>query len=109
MVTRPTVIKFPRLTRPIISFACGSGHVLAISDNFSLYSWGCGANAALGFGSKTDVLNPRLLRIIEDGTPQDIIAVSCGKYHSMCITKSRQIYSWGTGQGGRLGHNDENE
>jgi alpha-tubulin suppressor-like RCC1 family protein len=57
-VTRPTVIKFPRLTRPIISLACGSGHILAITDNYSLYSWGCGANAALGFGSKIDVPNP---------------------------------------------------
>ena len=69
IVTRPTVIKFPRLTRPIISLACGSGHILAITDNYSLYSWGCGANAALGFGSKIDVPNPKLLRIVEDGTP----------------------------------------
>jgi len=40
---------------------------LAISDNFSLYSWGCGANAALGFGSKDDVSHPKLLIINEDG------------------------------------------
>ncbi len=34
--------------------------------------------------------------------------MSCGKYHSLCIT-DKYIYSWGTGLAGRLGHGNEQD
>mmetsp|Transcript_22744 Transcript_22744/g.35027 ORF Transcript_22744/g.35027 Transcript_22744/m.35027 type:complete len:98 (-) Transcript_22744:5364-5657(-) len=36
-----------------------------------------------------------------------MIDISCGSSHSLSIDKSGVIYSWGNGQGGRLGHNQE--
>ena len=35
--------------------------------------------------------------------------MTCGKYHSLCLTKKSIVYSWGTGLGGRLGHGDEED
>jgi len=32
IITRPTVIKFPKYTRPITLLACGSAHILAMTD-----------------------------------------------------------------------------
>ena len=33
--------------------------------------------------------------------------ISCGSSHSLAIDINGIIYSWGNGQGGRLGHNQE--
>jgi RCC1 and BTB domain-containing protein len=38
---------------------------------------------------------------------KDMIDISCGSSHSLAIDKAGKIYSWGNGQGGRLGHNKE--
>jgi len=109
MVARPTAIKFPKFTRPILQLACGLAHVLALSDDNVMLSWGCGQYGALGFGSREDVSAPRKLEIRKNDSIYQIVGVAAGKYHSLCITKKKKAYSWGTGTGGRLGHDDEED
>jgi alpha-tubulin suppressor-like RCC1 family protein len=38
-----------------------------------------------------------------------IVKVSCGELHSIALTESNQIFTWGYGEHGRLGHGDEEE
>ena len=37
---------------------------------------------------------------------EKIIAIASGQTHCMALTEKGEIYSWGNGQGGRLGHGD---
>jgi len=38
-----------------------------------------------------------------------ILQVSCGAYHTACIDKEEQVYTWGQGGSGRLGHESEHD
>ncbi|KAM2890194.1 hypothetical protein COP2_008649 [Malus domestica] len=68
-----------------------------------VYSWGSGTNYQLGTGNahiqklpcKVDVLRCSLIKL-----------VSAAKFHSVAVTSRGEVYTWGFGRGGRLGHPD---
>jgi alpha-tubulin suppressor-like RCC1 family protein len=37
---------------------------------------------------------------------QRVVSVACGWRHTACITESQNVYSWGRGTSGQLGHGD---
>lgn len=65
VVSRPTAIKFPKFTKPLASVSCGQGHVLVLSIDNQMYSWGDGSYGALGFNSKDNVYAPTKLNIYD--------------------------------------------
>lgn len=76
--------------------------------DYVLYSWGDGSYGALGFGDTKNKKEPTKLKIYDHkGRVYKIIQAVCGKLHSMCLTNSSNIYSWGECAHGRLGHEDE--
>ncbi|OII73171.1 UVB-resistance protein UVR8 [Cryptosporidium ubiquitum] len=85
---------------PIKEISCGGHHTAILLSTGKLYMFGGGAFGKLGFGSKDDVLIPKLL----EGPLEDIeiIKVSLGSQHSAVVTNCGEVYTWG--QGGRLGH-----
>ena len=103
VVCFPSPIEFPRFTEGIDYVSCGQAHALALTKKHRVFSWGCGSYGALGFGDKKDQLTPRQLKI-DEAKNLPVIQVSCGRMHSICVTDSNRIYSWGCGQNGRLGH-----
>jgi len=52
-----------------------------------------------------DITKPKFVRLPESAT--SVLQISASKYHSMCVTSSGSVYSWGHGRSGRLGHGDE--
>ncbi|KAF9670228.1 hypothetical protein SADUNF_Sadunf13G0046500 [Salix dunnii] len=83
-----------------------SGPVLqVIRDGSSVatevFSWGSGANYQLGTGNthiqklpcKVDALHGSFIKL-----------VSAAKFHSVAVSASGEVYTWGFGRGGRLGH-----
>lgn len=66
-----------------------------------IFSWGSGTNYQLGTGNahlqklpcKLDELHGSLIKL-----------VSASKFHSVAVTGSGELYTWGFGRGGRLGH-----
>ncbi|XP_060197497.1 uncharacterized protein LOC132626594 isoform X2 [Lycium barbarum] len=66
-------------------------------------SWGSGVNYQLGTGNahiqklpcKVDSLHGSVINL-----------VSAAKFHSAAVTARGELYSWGFGRGGRLGHPD---
>lgn len=109
IITRPTVITFPRFTPKIAQVACGIGHILALTSHEDMFSWGNGEYGALGFGNMESILNPTPLFIKQNGMNLKIRSVACGSLHSMCITTKQKVFSWGNGKQGRLGHGNEDD
>lgn len=68
-----------------------------------LFSWGSGVNYQLGTGNahiqklpcKVDSLQGTLIKLI-----------SAAKFHSVAVSSSGEVYTWGFGRGGRLGHSE---
>ncbi|XP_057524912.1 uncharacterized protein LOC130804483 [Amaranthus tricolor] len=66
-----------------------------------IFSWGSGTNYQLGTGNahiqklpcKLDELNGSFIKFID-----------ASKFHSLAVTGRGELYTWGFGRGGRLGH-----
>lgn len=66
-----------------------------------VFCWGSGANYQLGTGNqdvqklpgRVDSLHGCLIKL-----------VSAAKFHSVAVSSHGEVYTWGFGRGGRLGH-----
>lgn len=68
-----------------------------------VYSWGNGANYQLGTGTAGIQRIPCRLDTLQN---LDITYVAAAKFHSAAVTANGDMYTWGFGRGGRLGHPD---
>ena len=48
-------------------------------------------------------------RVVEALRGKSIVDISCGGSHSACITSNGELYTWGKGRYGRLGHGDSED
>ena len=48
-------------------------------------------------------------RIIESLRGKEVVDISAGGAHSACITGNGELYTWGKGRYGRLGHGDSED
>lgn len=51
-----------------------------------------------------DVLHPRRVNALKH---MDVVRISASAHASMAVTRDGQLYTWGHGKGGRLGHGDD--
>nr|XP_012137181.1 PREDICTED: probable E3 ubiquitin-protein ligase HERC4 isoform X1 [Megachile rotundata] len=91
-------------TSVVVQVACGINHVLALTNNGKLYSWGSNSDGQLGLG--TDVKNEIKPKLISSLAGVPIAFITCGGYHSMAISKSGAVFGWGKNTFGQLGLND---
>ncbi|XP_015916558.2 uncharacterized protein [Parasteatoda tepidariorum] len=84
----------------VLSVSCGALHTLALTD-YGLFSWGSSRFGQLGVGEVQQSVQPL---IIESLLAEKIQQVCCGQYHSMALTCSGRVYTWGWGVHGQLGH-----
>ncbi|KAJ8028688.1 E3 ubiquitin-protein ligase HERC2 [Holothuria leucospilota] len=89
-----------------VSVNSGGKHALALSSEGEVYSWGEGEDGKLGHGNRTQCERPR---VIESLRGKEIVDIACGGAHSAAITSSGELYSWGKGRYGRLGHGDSDD
>lgn len=68
-----------------------------------MFSWGEGADGNLGHGSTQSLEKPRMIEALKSKKIRDI---ACGSSHSAAITSNGELYTWGLGEYGRLGHGD---
>ncbi|XP_060835591.1 E3 ubiquitin-protein ligase HERC2 isoform X3 [Rhopalosiphum padi] len=88
----------------IIDIACGGFHSAAISSYGHLYTWGKGRYGRLGHGDYEDYLYPKSVQSLVN---YHVVKVACGSgdAQTMCITSDDNVWSWGDGDYGKLGHN----
>jgi len=92
------------LDKEITHICCGSGHTLVLSRSGEVYSWGRGDDGRLGHGDGQWRYAP--LRI-KELSQRKVGKITCGSYHSACITLDGTLMTWGGGMYGKLGHGDE--
>lgn len=68
-----------------------------------MFSWGEGEDGKLGHGNRLSLDRPRLIETLKSKRIRDI---ACGSSHSAAISSSGELYTWGLGEYGRLGHGD---
>jgi alpha-tubulin suppressor-like RCC1 family protein len=93
----------------ITQIACGVGHTIALTDNNLIYAWGRfykpeNKNDKI-MSTSGDYPYPTL---IESLSNESIIKIAAGNNHSMAITELGDLYTWGEGIYGQLGHGINN-
>mmetsp|Transcript_5526 Transcript_5526/g.16494 ORF Transcript_5526/g.16494 Transcript_5526/m.16494 type:complete len:423 (-) Transcript_5526:88-1356(-) len=88
--------------------ACGGGHTCVVLEDERLFVFGYSQYGQVGLGDRVDVSEPSHVKILDDRQLQHcVVQVACGRYHTVALTATGEVYTWGGGKNGRLGHGDE--
>ncbi|KAG1662456.1 E3 ubiquitin-protein ligase HERC2 [Nymphon striatum] len=84
----------------------GGKHSIALTVEGEVYSWGEGDDGKLGHGNRNSLDSPKRIDSLRG---KEIIDIACGGAHSACTTRAGELYTWGKGRYGRLGHGDSDD
>lgn len=94
-------------SRNIVKIAAHSDghHYLALSANGEVFSWGCGDGGRLGHGDTVPLEEPKMISALSGKQAgKHVVHIACGSTYSAAITAEGELYTWGRGNYGRLGH-----
>ena len=87
-----------------VAIAAGAFHSLVLTAGRAVFSFGPGGDGRLGHGDEEDVTTPKRIEALRSVRA---VAVAAGNQHSLVLSAAGEVYSFGNGYGGRLGHGDE--
>ncbi|KAI1904845.1 hypothetical protein AGOR_G00009860 [Albula goreensis] len=103
-VPKKLVLEPPRNMRKVSSSKGSDGHTLAVTAEGEVFSWGDGDYGKLGHGNSATQKYPKIIQGPLLG--KVVVCVSAGYRHSAAVTNDGELYTWGEGDFGRLGHSD---
>lgn len=83
-----------------LEFGIISDRVSVKEDACDIYTWGASTKGTLGHGEEEEELVPR---VIEALLGRDIRQVACGHEHTLAVSVTGEVFSMGSGRGGKLG------
>ncbi|XP_035991718.1 probable E3 ubiquitin-protein ligase HERC1 isoform X8 [Fundulus heteroclitus] len=95
-----------RAIKKVSSSKGSDGHTLAFTTEGEVFSWGDGDYGKLGHGNSSTQKYPKLIQGPLQG--KVVVCVSAGYRHSAAVSEDGELYTWGEGDFGRLGHGDSN-
>jgi alpha-tubulin suppressor-like RCC1 family protein len=84
--------------------SCGSGHTVILTTDGEIFTWGRGDDGRLGHGGTGWKYVPRLCQSLSGCV---VTTVTCGSYHTAAVTSCGDLWTWGGGMYGKLGHGNE--
>jgi len=99
----PTLVKALE-GKNISMVSCGGFHTCAITKAGAVYSWGGGYFGQLGHGDDRERRQPRLVKSLKGVIA---VQVACGTHHTGILSDAGEVYTWGSGEFGKLGHGDD--
>ena len=91
----------------VVMVVCGRFLTMVVTADGVLWSFGLGCFGALGHGDTEDKLIPT--RVGSRFRGAKIVMVAAGHYHSIAAMANSDVYTWGYGGEGSLGHNDQED
>jgi len=96
-----------RVPRPpntfFVQVACGHAHTVAVTDTGLVYAWGQNKYGQLG-NLEVQVASEPLL--IQSEIVRDVVMAACGARHTVLLTRSGTVISFGSSEHGQTGHGD---
>ena len=87
-----------------VAVSCGEQHTCLKTSNGEIYGWGHASNGRLGIGRlENDKIFQTSPFQVQLPASQIVRHVACGAEHTLAATNSN-VFSFGSGDGGRLGH-----
>lgn len=86
--------------------ACGEYHTCAVTMTGELYTWGDGSrhHGLLGHGNDVSHWIPKKISGPLDGI--QVSSIACGPWHTALVSSTGQLFTFGDGTFGVLGHGD---
>ncbi|KAK3573274.1 hypothetical protein QTP86_019228 [Hemibagrus guttatus] len=89
---------------PVIQISAGGAHTLALTLTAQVFC--CGANSVGQLGlNRTDVKGRFAVCAVPALKNLGVSSISCGEAHTAVLTKTGEVYTFGEGSHGQLGHN----
>ncbi|EFJ43556.1 hypothetical protein VOLCADRAFT_119094 [Volvox carteri f. nagariensis] len=95
------------LPDPVVAVAAGGYHTLALTSAGEVWCWGMAGEGQLGIGEPSEgatggrQVEPRLVGSLSGA---GVVSLAAGDHHSLALTRSGELFSWGRGDQGALGH-----
>ncbi|XP_036962839.1 probable E3 ubiquitin-protein ligase HERC3 isoform X2 [Acanthopagrus latus] len=99
----PTAVQCLNLKKTV-HISCGKDHTVTLTKTGAVFTFGSGQHGQLGHNSFCDELRPRLVAELWGAK---VTKITCGRHHTLVLTDSKRIYSFGRGEEGQLGHGEE--
>nr|XP_012226245.1 PREDICTED: RCC1 and BTB domain-containing protein 2-like [Linepithema humile] len=87
----------------VVDIKCGCYHVLVLTDDKKVYSWGRNNRGQVGHADLETVSIPTEVIIEDELGKKDIQGISCGLVFNMAVTYDGELYGWGENTYGQLG------
>lgn len=87
----------------VVAVACGRTHSVALDSAGQVYSWGSGDDGVLGHGDTQSRAAPTRCAQL---AAVHVASVACGSRHTLALSDKGELFSWGWGVYGQLGHGD---
>ncbi|XP_062333275.1 probable E3 ubiquitin-protein ligase HERC3 isoform X2 [Osmerus eperlanus] len=91
---------------PLIQVTSGGDHCIALSVSGAVFTWGRNSCGQLGLGDTTDRHVPTPVTLLDR---KKTVSISCGKDHTVILTKGGVVFTFGGGRYGQLGHNTQTD
>eukprot|EP00742_Colponemidia_sp_Colp-10_P003198 GILJ01003407.1.p1 GENE.GILJ01003407.1~~GILJ01003407.1.p1 ORF type:complete len:594 (-),score=58.29 GILJ01003407.1:163-1944(-) len=88
----------------IIQVACGYYHSVCRTDQGQVFAFGRNGNGQVGLGSNAGPATALPSKVTFGRDAKPIVKVACGCYHTIALTEAGDIYTFGRGNHGQLGH-----
>ncbi|KAF4044575.1 Regulator of chromosome condensation (RCC1) repeat [Phytophthora infestans] len=96
----PRLVELPT-NSPIVQLSASKYHTIALNAAGECFVWGFGKGGRLGTGSEFDCVEPTRLESLETTPMKKVVA---GENHTMALSRTGQVFSWGSNSFGQLGH-----
>mmetsp|Transcript_24145 Transcript_24145/g.66907 ORF Transcript_24145/g.66907 Transcript_24145/m.66907 type:complete len:608 (-) Transcript_24145:79-1902(-) len=96
----PTLVKAMQ-GRKVKQVSCGSNHTGVVTEDGRCFTFGGNRHGKLGHSDKVKRLTPTAVQALEGVF---VSSISCGVAHTACISNTGEVYTWGMGGRGQLGH-----
>ena len=95
----------------MIQVSCGARHTAVLTSEGQIYCWGDNRRYQCGVNKQPNVTKPTLIPIIHDTAPCDhvrtnvaggyeakMLRISCGDCHTVALSDTGDLWSWGFGR-----------
>ncbi|XP_008300642.1 probable E3 ubiquitin-protein ligase HERC3 [Stegastes partitus] len=99
----PTPVRCLNMKKTV-HISCGQEHTAILTKDGAVFTFGSGRFGQLGHNSTRDELRPRLVAELWGAK---VCRVACGRDHTLVLTDSGKVFSFGRGEQGQLGHGEK--